>query len=193
MSEPGNSFLLFCKDYRSILLICNPTYSNCEVTALLAKKWKEISPELREDYRIKAYKLRREFQYNNPNYVRKSKNSKFQDLLFDFKVSSKSASPIHKQISVPLSTRKSEHFKSVSKVSSSPNVPYHGTINSKEVRNDYSYQDYPATYHPLNHPNTFVHIPHVNHTMYSQNNGLIHPYYNQSMSSYYNPSNFQNM
>ena len=59
MTEPVNSFLLFCQDYRSIFATCNPTFSNCEVTTLLAKQWKQVSPETREQYQLKATKLRR--------------------------------------------------------------------------------------------------------------------------------------
>ena len=58
MSEPVNSFLLFCKDYRTGFALSNPGLSNCEVTSLLAKEWKSLDIHIKQQYKTKAYVLK---------------------------------------------------------------------------------------------------------------------------------------
>ena len=59
MSEPVNSFLLFCKDYRAIFAASNPGLSNCEVTTLLAKEWKYLDDETKQQYKAKSHFLKK--------------------------------------------------------------------------------------------------------------------------------------
>ena len=58
MSEPVNSFLLFCKDYRTLFASSNPGLSNCEVTSLLAKEWKSFDESIKQQYKARAYVLK---------------------------------------------------------------------------------------------------------------------------------------
>jgi len=109
MPEPVNSFLLFCKDYRTLFASSNPGLSNCEVTSLLAKEWKSLDIHIKQQYRTKANALKEEFKMFNPNYSRKCKNHEFQDLMFDFKVSKRSSSPIRKQSNSPKITRRNSN------------------------------------------------------------------------------------
>ena len=45
----------------------------------------------------------------NPNYSRKCKNHEFQDLMFNFKVSKRSSSPIRKPVNSPKITRRNSN------------------------------------------------------------------------------------
>lgn len=58
MPEPVNSFLLFCKDRREPIANKNPGLSNCDVTKILAKQWKELNPFVKDEYRAKSYRLK---------------------------------------------------------------------------------------------------------------------------------------
>ena len=59
MSEPVNSFLLFCKDYRSVFAMSNPGLSNCEVTKILATEWKCLDISIKQQYKTKSNVLKK--------------------------------------------------------------------------------------------------------------------------------------
>merc|ERR1711862_345206 len=65
--------------------------------------------ETKQQYKAKSHFLKKQFKHCNPNYSRKCKNSEFQNLMFNFKVSVKrSSSPIRKPSS-PVITRRNSN------------------------------------------------------------------------------------
>jgi len=55
-SKPLNSFFLFCVDKRAAVAESNPELTNAEVTSLIAKKWKELDPKIKTEYRTRSKK-----------------------------------------------------------------------------------------------------------------------------------------
>jgi len=51
-----SSFLAYCKDMRSSVQSENPQQSNTDISAVLAKKWKEASNDIRQSYQKMAKK-----------------------------------------------------------------------------------------------------------------------------------------
>ena len=54
MQKPINSFLLFCREHRSIVQEANPDFSNAEVTSKLGVMWRAMSKESKEKYVAQA-------------------------------------------------------------------------------------------------------------------------------------------
>ena len=61
MQAPINSFLLFCKDYRTILATNYPDLSNSDVTSMLGSYWRNLQEDIKDDYVLKARDLNKVF------------------------------------------------------------------------------------------------------------------------------------
>lgn len=53
-SKPVNSFLLYCKEHRSLIAQENPNFSNSDVTSQLGKNWRNMDPQRKLYYHRKA-------------------------------------------------------------------------------------------------------------------------------------------
>jgi len=64
MQAPINSFLLFCKDYRTIIATNYPDLSNSDVTSMLGSYWRNLEEGIKNNYVLKARDLNKVFFFN---------------------------------------------------------------------------------------------------------------------------------
>ncbi|KAH0790200.1 HMG box family protein [Histomonas meleagridis] len=67
--RPPNAFILYSQAMRAEVRQNNPTLSNIEISKILGKMWKEVSNEVKLQYKQQAAKLQEEFKINHPNYT----------------------------------------------------------------------------------------------------------------------------
>lgn len=67
--RPPNAFILFSQEMRSSARQRNPALSNTEISRILGQMWKEVSSDVKLQYKAKAAKLQQEFKKNHPNYT----------------------------------------------------------------------------------------------------------------------------
>ena len=67
--RPPNAFILYSNAMRSKVRSENPALSNTEVSRLLGTMWKEVSNDIKQQYKQKASSLQDEFKKTNPDYT----------------------------------------------------------------------------------------------------------------------------
>ena len=132
MPKPANCFFLFCLENRTSFLEEYPSATNSEITSLLAKTWRSLSPAEKALYQNTSKKLRdvsssrkikilklidynQNFKLQNPDY--RTPEKEVDQFQFSFKLSSPDK-PIKKKTkgkkvhktNVPTNTNKSRTF-----------------------------------------------------------------------------------
>jgi transcription factor SOX7/8/10/18 (SOX group E/F) len=81
--RPPNAFILYSQSMRSAVRQENPTLSNIEVSRLLGKMWKEVSPDIKLRFKEQAAAGQAEFKEQHPDYTyRKARRKRaLNDLL----------------------------------------------------------------------------------------------------------------
>lgn len=76
IKRPLNSFMLFAKKYRPIILKENANIPNSHISELLGKLWKMITPEQRDMYINQAKLEKDEHANKHPDYIYKPRIKK---------------------------------------------------------------------------------------------------------------------
>jgi transcription factor SOX7/8/10/18 (SOX group E/F) len=75
--RPPNAFILYSQQLRTAVRQENPALSNNEVSRLLGKMWKEVSPDVKLHYKQQAAAAQNDFKQQHPNYTyRKAKRKR---------------------------------------------------------------------------------------------------------------------
>jgi hypothetical protein len=67
--RPPNAFILYSQAMRSSCRQDNPSLSNTEVSRLLGKMWKDVSSDVKVQYKQKAALAQEQFKRDHPNYT----------------------------------------------------------------------------------------------------------------------------
>lgn len=67
--RPPNAFILYSQAMRSEVRQENPSLSNTEVSRLLGKMWKEVSNDVKLQYKQRAAKMQEDFKKQHPDYT----------------------------------------------------------------------------------------------------------------------------
>ena len=78
--RPPNAYLLYTEDVRNRIKKENPDLNPKELTKLIAKRYKEESPEVLQRYKDLAKAKIEEFKAQNPNYSYDKSSSKKKSL-----------------------------------------------------------------------------------------------------------------
>lgn len=67
--RPPNAFILYSQAMRTQVRVDNPSLSNTECSRLLGKMWKEVSADVKLQYKQKAAAMQEAFKREHPNYT----------------------------------------------------------------------------------------------------------------------------